>query len=59
MQQSTAFENAALAIYNTIDEMMESIDKVDFAIEILRQAGKAHAKLPGFDTEYFKVSQWY
>ena len=57
MLESQAFENAALDIFNAIDEVIEcSEDKVDFAISTLQRAGKAHATIPGFKADYFKVS---
>jgi hypothetical protein len=56
MLESQAFENAALDIFNCIDEVMEcSEDKVDFAIATLQRVGKVHGTIPGFSAEYFKV----
>ena len=54
--ESQAFENAALDIFNTIDEVMEcSEDKVDFAISTLQRVGKVHGTIKGFHPDYFKV----
>ena len=58
MWNSTAFENSAVNVFNTFDEVMESIDRVEMAIDCLERAGKAHAHLPGFQAAYFKVCKY-
>ena len=56
MFDSTAFENSAVAVYNTFDEAMEKIDgDTDAAIAIFQNAGKMHAGLGNFQAAYFKV----
>ena len=57
MYESQAFENAALAIFNVLDIVMEKADgKVDEAISQLERAGRMHSKIKGFKAEYFKVT---
>ena len=56
MRESMAFENVALDVFNLIDLVVESFEKVDQAIWSLEQAGKAHAKVNGFKVQYFAVS---
>ena len=57
MFDSTAFENSAVAVYNTFDEAMEKIDgDTDAAIAIFQNAGKMHAGMGNFQATYFKVS---
>ena len=55
MRESLAFENAALEVFNLIDQVMESLENVDNAIEDLERAGEAHGRIQGFKAEYFKV----
>ncbi len=53
---STAFEMSATNVFNTIDEVMETMDgKLDMGIFCLENAGRAHAKIPDFQAAYFKV----
>ena len=56
MRESLAFENAALEVFNLIDQVMENLENVDVAVDALEQAGEAHGRIPGFKTEYFRVS---
>ena len=59
MFDSTAFENSAVAVYNTFDEAMEKIDgDTDAAIAIFQNAGKMHSEIGNFQAAYFKVF-WY
>ena len=56
MFDSTAFENSAVAVYNTFDEAMEKMDgDTNAAIAIFQNAGKMHAGLSNFQATYFKV----
>jgi len=57
MKESTAFEDAAMFLFSTLDEVMACVDgKVDMAISVLRNAGQDHySKMPGFDPSYLKV----
>ena len=52
---NTSFELSASNVFNTFDEVMESIEKLEIAIHSLENAGSYHAKIPGFDSQYFKV----
>ena len=56
LMESTAFENASLDVFNLFDEVMETTDKCDMHIATLQRAGKAHAKIPNFTANYFRVS---
>jgi len=51
---NTSFELSASNVFNTFDEAMESIEKLEIAIVSLENAGRYHAKIPGFDSQYFK-----
>lgn len=56
LHDSTAFENAALSIFNTFDHAMESMESnPDDCIKGLLRAGKMHSKIKNFDTAYFTV----
>ena len=56
MRESLAFENAAMDVFNLIDQVMENLENVDNAIQDLERAGEAHGRIQGFKAEYFKVS---
>lgn len=55
MRNSTAFENAAVAIFGVFDAVLNHSEDVDSAIKAVRTAGQAHSSVPDFKAEYLKV----
>ena len=46
----------AKTVMTQLDEVINSMDDMDFFIEHLHSVGKLHRKIPGFEPEYFAVS---
>ena len=55
MRESNAFEMAAVAIFNTIDFVMQNSEEVDKALKNLKIVGNTHKKIPNFQVAYLKV----
>jgi len=54
LAESISFETSASEVFNSLDEAMELIEKVDMAIIQLQNAGQNYTKLDNFDPQYFK-----
>lgn len=46
----------ASKVMTTLDESINSLDKVDFFMDYLHAIGRDHRKIPGFKKDYFWVS---
>ena len=57
MRSSEKFEEEAMEVFGVFDEVMESIELVDVALNALDRAGRRHAKTEGFQPGYYKVRQ--
>ena len=55
MRSSEKFEEEAMEVFGVFDEVMESIELVDVALNALDRAGRRHAKTEGFLPGYYKV----
>ena len=56
-QTSLELNEHAQKVMNTLDEGIQSLDKVDNFLAFLHQVGATHTKIPGFKREYFWVSK--
>ena len=62
--QSMELAEHATKVMSNLDEMINSLDDMDYFFRHLHSIGKLHRKLPGFKKEYFFVSisyllQWH
>lgn len=54
---SLELQEHASTVMNTLDEGIKSLDDLDAFFEYLHQVGASHTRIPGFKSEYFKVSE--
>ncbi|XP_074662796.1 cytoglobin-2-like isoform X2 [Tubulanus polymorphus] len=52
--EDTVFEAHALAIFGVFNQVLENLENVDLAIEVLHKTGKQHAAMEGFEAKYFQ-----
>lgn len=57
--ESMELQEHASKVMGNLDEMISSLDNMDYFITHLHSVGKLHRKLPDFKKEYFFVSIYY
>ena len=56
MRSSTNFEHHALSIFHVFDDVIENMEHdIDGVTLMLEDLAKAHARIDGFQSDYFQV----
>ena len=56
MRQSEQFEQHALSIFHVFDDVIENMEHdIDGVTTMLEELAKVHARVDGFQSEYFQV----